>query len=963
MKTPFTSLLYCVTLLGILVGVTPALASNNVNGSILGTAIASDNPIEDVEVTIRSLDSNLSQTTSTSTTGAYRFSQLTPGRYELSITAKGFKSISLETDVLTGKATTVHFSLEAGDLEEVIVTGVRESIFDVSSVENSTILIGNEVDQLPVSHNIESVALLTPGTMSGDVAFGNLISFGGSSVAENVYYINGMNVTDFRKGLGGSSIPFEFYDQFQFKAGGFSAEYGRSTGGVLSGTTRRGKGGWSTRMGYTTYPEALRSYSPDIPHPTNTGEFVSLASVDKSYSSQYFISSGGPVFADRFYVHLIYQGRDNRFDNFSAHGRLHRSTSEDPFWGGKIDWILNDYHRIEVTVFSDLQTSVGSSYNWDRASGAVGSHRGDNFSDRGGENYITNYIGKLSDSLTLSILRGQNQYDRTNYSLVDDICPAAHDYRDGQNKHLGCWTNITPGSSFDNRKLERLDIEYSVGYRHLLRFGFDRETNVSKEIRRYSGPNGGQYYRYYTVEPGSTLGNGGVVPESVTTLVRYRELRRGGNFKTTAGAWYIEDLWSISRVFKVRLGLRNEGFNNRNGNGETFITIENQWAPRLGLVWDVHGNSQSRLFVNFGRYHLPIANNTNVRLAGAELYTQDWYTLGGPILENGSVVFGTKLGPTSYFGDGTVPPADQVIDTTVKPMYQDEFMVGYEAEISSGIIGSVTYTYRNLGRAIEDITIDQAIGLPGEFHYILTNPGTDVKTRFDLDGDGEAELISLRAEDLGFPNPVRKYHGLTFTFKKKWRRGTYIDATYTWAHSYGNYEGLVRSDNGQSDAGITTLFDFAGLMEGAYGDLPNDRRHSLKVFGLVSFLQRWQSSFSASYIHGRPKNAFGIHPTDSYAALYGSSSFYQQGTLVSRGSLGRTEGVFNIDIGIQFEPTLWSNQLQIKVDIFNVFDLDGVIEVREIADQSTGVPAPTFGLPAAFQRPRIVRLSFRYEIE
>ena len=952
--------LICLTV--IVLGVTTAHTSNNVNGSILGVVSSNESPVEDAIITIRNLDTNSTKTTKTSETGTYSFSRLVPGQYEITASALGYKSISRKTTVYTGKGSSIHFTLVVGDMEEIVVTGGRELSFDVTSVEKSTVFTALEVEQLPVSRDIESVALLIPGTMSGDVAFGNLVSFSGSSVAENVYYVNGMNVTDFRRGLGGSAIPFEFYDQFQFKAGGFSAEYGRSTGGVLSGTTRRGKSTWNVRMGYTTTPEILRSYNPDIPHPSQQGEFVSFVSKDKSYSTQYFLSVGGPIVADRIYFHGVYQGRDHRTDNFTESDRFNRSTSEDPFWGSKLDWIINDYHRIELTAFSDERTSVSSSYNWDRSNDVIGTHRGDNFSNRGGTNYIGNYIGSIGNNLTISLLTGRNRYDRTNYSALDGICPAAYDSRDGQAKPIGCWTNLSTGSSLDTRALYRVDVEFNLGFRHKFRFGLDNETNTSEDTRQYSGPNGGEYFRYYAVTPGSTLNNGGGVPDGVSTLVRHRLYRRGGTFKTLVRAWYFEDLWDLSDTLYARLGIRNESFNNRNDNGETFIQMQDQWALRLGIVWDVLGNGRSRLFVNAGRYHLPIANNTNVRLAGSELFTQDWYTLDSAIADDGSVVLGTKIGPTSVFGDGTVPPADEVIDTTVKPMYQDEFIVGYEAELWSNVRGGLSYIYRTLGRAIEDITIDEAIGLPGEFHYILTNPGTDVKTRYDVDGDGVSELIELSSEELGYPSPVRKYHSLTIAVKKTWNQGSYLDATYTWSHSYGNYEGLVRSDNGQTDAGITTLFDFAGLMEGAYGNLPNDRRHSVKVFGVFRFLQQWQYSFSASYLHGRPRNAFGIHPTDPHSARYGSASFYRQGTFTPRGSLGRTEAIFNVDIGLQFNKNLWSNPIQVKIDVFNVLDTNGIVEVREVADQSTGVASPTFGLPAAFQRPRSVRLSFTYDI-
>ena len=60
------------------------------------------------------------------------------------------------------------------------------------------------------------------------------VSFGGSSVAENTVYINGLNVTDFYNRDGFSAVPFAFYKEFQVKTGGYSVEFGRTTGGVIN---------------------------------------------------------------------------------------------------------------------------------------------------------------------------------------------------------------------------------------------------------------------------------------------------------------------------------------------------------------------------------------------------------------------------------------------------------------------------------------------------------------------------------------------------------------------------------------------------------------------------------------------------------------------------------------------------------------------------------------------------------
>ena len=102
----------------------------------------------------------------------------------------------------------------------------------------------DELERLPVERDILSVALLSPGLNKGDDGLcrgGNCgISFGGSSIAENTVYINGLNVTDFYNRVGASSVPYAFYKEFQVKTGGYSVEFGRTTGGVINAVTRSG---------------------------------------------------------------------------------------------------------------------------------------------------------------------------------------------------------------------------------------------------------------------------------------------------------------------------------------------------------------------------------------------------------------------------------------------------------------------------------------------------------------------------------------------------------------------------------------------------------------------------------------------------------------------------------------------------------------------------------------------------
>src|SRR5690606_6395333 len=108
---------------------------------------------------------------------------------------------------------------------------------DVSSTESATNVTAEEIQRLPVERDVGSVALLAPGVAAGSAGFGG-ISFGGSSVAEKSFYVNGLNVTDFYNRVGFSEAPCDFYQEFQVKTGGYSVEFGRTTGGVVNAVAK-----------------------------------------------------------------------------------------------------------------------------------------------------------------------------------------------------------------------------------------------------------------------------------------------------------------------------------------------------------------------------------------------------------------------------------------------------------------------------------------------------------------------------------------------------------------------------------------------------------------------------------------------------------------------------------------------------------------------------------------------------
>src|SRR5690606_29909940 len=105
-----------------------------------------------------------------------------------------------------------------------------------------------------------------------------------------------------------------------------------------------------------------------------------------------------------------------------------------------------------------------------------------------------------------------------------------------------------------------------------------------------------------------------------------------GEFETTATAFYLEDSWQITDTLLIDIGLRSDSFDNKNSDGDSYITIDDMIAPRLGFSWDMKGDGRSKVFGNVGRYFLPVANVINIKQAGGFSDVRTFFVFEG--LEN-----------------------------------------------------------------------------------------------------------------------------------------------------------------------------------------------------------------------------------------------------------------------------------------------------------------------------------------
>ena len=216
--------------------IAPALAQS-ATGAVAGRATSGD------EIVVTNVATGAVRTVTAGGDGGYRLAQLPVGNYRLQVRRGGQDVGSAHTVVVSlGGTTNVNLGGDGSVTNLAAVEVVGSAVInrvDVYSTETATNVTREEIARIPVDQTLGSVALLAPGVIGGNSSFGG-ISFGGSSVAENSIFINGLNVTDFYRRQGFSAAPFAFYQEFQVKTGGYSVEFGRSTGGVINAVTRRG---------------------------------------------------------------------------------------------------------------------------------------------------------------------------------------------------------------------------------------------------------------------------------------------------------------------------------------------------------------------------------------------------------------------------------------------------------------------------------------------------------------------------------------------------------------------------------------------------------------------------------------------------------------------------------------------------------------------------------------------------
>ncbi|MCO7226451.1 TonB-dependent receptor [Pleionea sp. CnH1-48] len=983
-------------------------AASDSYGEIGGTVIEHlGDELTQATIIIRHQTKGFTRQVTTNSDGEFVLKSLPLGSYTITISKDGYESVSQENiKVSLGNRTPLNATLKTLGTNTLVISGAAVSKIDTSSSQRGINLSAEELELLPIGEDLTSVALMAPGNALGDSGIfsgisgssGRLVASQGGSVAENAYFLNGTNITDVRYNALISDFPWELVSEVQVITGGIPAQYGRTVGSVTNLVAKSGDNEFRYGIKVDWQPEGLSAQAPDFNFLKGDGTGWTnhiRNSENSSDRKEYSLYASGPLIEDKMFFYVLYSP-DKVDSEWAAAGepevrKTFRERKTDRAFVN-LDWEVTDGHSITFMMMDSAQDVTDNQFFWHVANGL-----GDPVnSDPNIDNTFTydtristiNYSGYLTDRLSVSSTYGKLSFDSDLRTGTPDLAPLSN-CTTGTCIPIGNWVGSYDSVNSDEREEFRIDFELELDD-HTISFGYTEEESNSKTLGAYHGPNRRLEQIWHTTAGGTRWSDSGVdIVLPPNSDYRWtREFTKDVNVDSGSSAFYIEDSWQATDALVVTFGIRNEHFWNKTNDGDKWIDLKDQIAPRLQLNYDLAGDGSQKVYFNWGRYYQPVAQRVSERFTAPEIDVRT-YALVDSYNADGTPNVGPILG-TQTVGNGEVRPGQIYAADNLKPMYLDSFSLGYEFTTENNWLLGVRYTHRDLKRSIEDSAIDTGVlawcadtgrdctgfeAVAGQVwnggQARVWNPGSDLSIWEDFDGDGTLELETIPSSYLGYPKAERTYQALEFTFDGQVSENFNLSGSYTYSKSEGNIEGLVRSDNDQRDPGWTRAFDEPQITDFGFGRLPNDRPHSFKLWGLYQLDDQWSTSFNYQAFSGRPINHFGYHPE---LRSWGAEYNYRDEVPVPRGTAGRTPFQQNLSVNLNYLAQLFEGDLNITITVFNPFNWSKVTQVEEVGELSArqdldndGVyetPAERnylWGTPTGWQAPRYVELSVRYE--
>ena len=943
-----------------LLAAAPAMAqtTGNIEGAVTDQ---SGGALPGVTVELSSPNLQGTRSATTGNDGRYRFISLPPGQYKVTANLSGFGAVEKTAQVTLDATATVNMQLQLATKEAVTVTG-EAPLVDVTSTTTGSNYSAKIIDKLPVGRNYASIVLSQPGvqTDSGETQGRSLaLSIYGSTSAENLFLIDGVNTTNVIKGFQGKNINAEFIQEVEVKTGGYQAEYGRNTGGVVNVITKSGgnefhgdlfgyynPSSFAADQKFVTTPPGSQSGDAD----TNlVGGGSIIKDTDRKEAG---VDLGGFIMKDHIWFYGAYDRvytKDNLEPITGARaGESFPQKFTSNLWAGKLTFNIAQGTTIVGTGFADPQVNEGAllvpagsnpfSYNGRRDVG------GTDFAGR--VNQLFGSFGILTAQYSQHRDRFETKPDGLDVARVDDTTVQPTVVTGGFGQVFGPTINNkskrdTIGGSFtvyagtnefkigsDYQKDDTSGSTYFTGGQRLVIHACGSGTNKCDLSRapfftNAAGKTLQVYYEHRIFTADAT---------DLTPLVT-------APFDTPTKRWgaFVQDQWRIIPTLTINAGVRWDQEHYIAGDGHIAFKLTNEWAPRGGFVWDFIGDGTSKFYGSAGRFYYAIPTDLNARVFSANTSVRN-YNYSPTDFATQDFAARSRLIQVGSFAGEPVEPG-------IKGPYQDEYTLGVEKALDPTFSLGIKGTYRTLGRTIEDrcdLDYNDPAALGSSCGIMNPGGGGPVASGSIQTCDTWVNPADPNAGQCGLPGvaigPAKRiFRGIEMTARKAFSQTFWAQASYLYSTLRGNYSGAIRESDGQTDPGINADYDYNQFLVNAYGNLELDRPHQFRLdtvynapFGLSAGVQFYVRS-------GVPTSRQGYF-----------NSFYQTELFLDpRGSDGRTPTEYEANLSLAYNFNVGPVTITPQLYIFNLLNKQIVTSIDErfnvFGNYVTNKNSPFFG--------------------
>lgn len=591
-----------------------------------------------VTATVKSAETGYERSVVTNEAGLFSLPLLPPGEYDLSLELAGFNAGARKVILTVGATVTVNHVLNVTGVTETVVVEAATPQIETSSTIRTTTIGAQAIGNLPINgRRFQDFITLTP-TVQIDTSR-NQLSFAGQRGVNGNVSIDGADYNQpFFGGIRGGersnnafTIPMEAIQEFQVVSSGYSAEFGRSTGGLVNAITKTGTNDTKGSLFYV-------NRNKDFAEKNAFGQNAAPT------QQQFGGSIGGPIMTGKlFYFGAIELQRlkntrsvvfnlsginpdattQEAFDYFKIKEQPFEATNDADALLGRIDYQLNNANRLNVRY----SFSRNNAQNANATGNALSDTTTSALTNNGTEKDRTNtLVGQYTSVLRPSLLlEARGVYTRENRPREAN---ARQPLVTGTVGNVGTVSFLGENSQYDWRSQAAVNLTALKGTHTFKggtewihdyatqKFGFNQfgTWNISGtaaamlEILSVGGPTANRFD-----QPGN--------------IASYQ--KQLGNLEATfasdAVAFFAQDNWKLRPNFTLNYGLRWEGqfnptpeanndiiLNSLNGfvfpNGRSVDPTQipdalNQWGPRVGFAWDPANDGRTVVRGSSGVYY------------------------------------------------------------------------------------------------------------------------------------------------------------------------------------------------------------------------------------------------------------------------------------------------------------------------------------------------------------------------